>query len=79
MSTHMGPNSPKETTITYYIMLHWGLLPQLTMEVVPQGLNTIKTSHKGVNTSPMGAQQHTMIIYIRIYSEVTNTKTLPIN
>ena len=27
----------------------------------------------------MGVQQHTMIIYIRISSEVTNTSTLPLN
>ena len=49
------------------------------MEVVPQGLYIIKTSLKGVNTYPMGVQQHTMIIYIRISSEVTNTSTLPLN
>ena len=60
-------------------MLHWGLLPQLTTEVVPQGLDIIKTSLKGINTSPMGVHQHTMIIYIRISSEVTNTPTLPLN
>ena len=48
MSSHMGPTSPTETTITYDMMLHWGLLPQLTMEVLPQGLDTISTSHKGV-------------------------------
>ena len=39
MSSHMGPTYPRETTITYYMMLHWGLLPQLTSEVVPQGLD----------------------------------------
>ena len=49
------------------------------MEVVPQGLDTIKTFQKEVNTSPMGVHQDTMIIYIRIYSEVTNTLTLPLN
>ena len=41
MSSHMGPISPRETTITYYMMLHWGLLPRLTTEVVPQDLDTI--------------------------------------
>ena len=45
------------------------------MEVVPQGLDTIKTSHKKVNTPPMGVKQHTMIIYIEISSKVTNTST----
>ena len=41
MSSHMGPTSPRETKIKYYMMLHWGLLPRITMEVVPQGLDTI--------------------------------------
>ena len=42
MSSHMGgPTSPRETTITYYMMLNWGLLPQITIEVVPQVLDTI--------------------------------------
>ena len=45
------------------------------MEVVPEGIETIKTSCKGVNTSPMGVQQHKMIIYIKISPEVTNTST----
>ena len=66
----------REDPNTHYMMLHWGILPQLTTEVVPQGLDTIKTSHKEVNTSPMGVQQHTMIIYIIISSEVTNTSAL---
>ena len=70
MSSHMGPTSPRETTIIYYMMLHWGLFPRITMEVVPKGLDIVKTSRKGVNTSPMGLQQHTMIIYIRISSEL---------
>ena len=48
MSSHMGPTSLRETIITYYMMLHWGLLPRLTTKVVPQDLDTIKTSHKGV-------------------------------
>ena len=52
MSSHMGPTSPRETKITYYMMLHWGLLPRLTTEVVPQGLDTIMTSHKGIKTHP---------------------------
>ena len=29
MSSHMGPISPRETAITYYMMSHWGLLPDL--------------------------------------------------
>ena len=74
MSSHMGPTSPRETTTTYYMMLHWGLLSRLTTEVVPQGLYTIMTSQKEANTSPMRVQ-HTMIIYIRISFEVTNTST----
>ena len=41
MSSHM-PTSPRETIITYYMMLHWVLLPRLTTEVVPQGIDTIK-------------------------------------
>ena len=45
------------------------------MEVVPQGLDIIKTSQKEVNTSPMRVQQHTLVIYIKISSEVTNTST----
>ena len=69
MSFLTWPTSPREIPNTHYIMLHWGLLPRLTTEVVPQGLETIKTSRKGVNTSPMGVQQRT----VRISSEVTNT------
>ena len=57
-----GLTSPKETPNTQYMMLNWGLLPRLIMEVVPQCLDTINTSRKEVNTSLMGAQQHTMII-----------------
>ena len=53
------------------MMLQWGLLNRLTMKVVPQGIDTIKTSCKGVNKSLMGVQQHAMIIYIIIYFEVT--------
>ena len=75
MSSHMGPTSPRETKITYYMMLHWGLLPWLTTEVVPQGLDTIKTSRKGVTNIPNRVQQHTMIINIKISSVVTNTWT----
>ena len=48
------------------------------MEVVPQGLYTIMTPHKEENTYSMGVQQHTMIIYIIISSEVTNTLTMHI-
>ena len=77
--TLRGPTSPRETPNTHYMMLYYGLLPRLTTEVVPQGLDTIKTSHKGVNTSLMGVQQHTMIIYIRISSEFINTLTLTLN
>ena len=46
------------------------------MEVVPQGPYTIMTFQKEENTSLMGVEQHTVIIYIRIYSEVTNTSTI---
>ena len=50
-----GPlTSPRETTNTYYMMLHWGLLPRLTTEVVPEGLDTIYTSRKGVTHIPNG-------------------------
>ena len=41
MLSHMGPTSPREITITYYMMLHWGLLTRLTTKVVPQDLDTI--------------------------------------
>ena len=54
MSSHMGHTSPRETTITYYMMLHWGLFPRLTIKVVPQGLETIQTSRKGVTHIPNG-------------------------
>ena len=49
------------------------------MELVPQVLDTINTSHKEENAYPMGVIQHTMIIYIRISFKVTNTSTLPLN
>ena len=75
MSSLTRPTSPKETPNTHSIMLNWGLFPRLTTKFVPQGIDTIKTSHKGVNTSPIGIQQHTMIIYIIISSQVTNTST----
>ena len=74
-----GLNSPRETPNTHYMMSHWGQFPRLTTKVVPQFLDTINTSRKEANTSPMGVQQHIMIIYIIIYSKVTNTSTLPIN
>ena len=45
------------------------------MEVVHQGLDTINTSRKEENISPMWVQQHTMIIYIRISSKVTKIST----
>ena len=35
MSSHIRPTSPRETTSTYYMMLHWGLCPWLTIEVAP--------------------------------------------
>ena len=73
--TLTGPTSPRETPNTHYMMLHRGLLPQLTTKVVPQGLDTIRTSRKEENTSLIGVQKHTMIIYIIIYSKVTNTST----
>ena len=67
------PISPRETPNTHYMMLHWGLFPRLTTKVVPQGLYTIMPSRKEVNTYMMGVKQHTMIIYIIIYFELTNT------
>ena len=75
LSSLIGPNSPREAPNTHYMMLHRGLFPRLTTEVVPQGLDTIKTSHKEENTCPMGVQKYTMIIHIIISSEVTNTST----
>ena len=57
------------------MMFHWGLLLQLTMEVVLQGLYIIMASRKEVNRYSIGVQQHTMIIYIIISFEVTNTTT----
>ena len=77
--TLTGLNSLRETRNTHYMMSQWGLFPQITREVVPQGIDTIKTSYKEENTSLMGVQQHTMITYIRISSKVTNTSTLPLN
>ena len=61
--TLTGMTSPRETPNTHCMMLHWGLFPRRTMEVVPQGLYTIMTSQKDLKTSVMGVQQHTMIIY----------------
>ena len=61
------------------MMLHWGIFPRLTTEFVPQGIDTIKASRKKENTSPMGVQQHTMIIYIGISFKVTNTSTIEIS
>ena len=52
--TLTGPTYPRETTIIYYMMLYWGLLPRLTTKVVPQGIDTIYTSHKGVTYIPNG-------------------------
>ena len=46
------------------------------MELVPQVLDTINTSHKEENAYPMGVIQHTMIIYIKISSEVINTSKI---
>ena len=78
MSSLTRMTSQREAPNTHYMILYRGLLPQLTIEVLPQGLDIIKTSHKGANTSPMGEQQHTMIIHIRISSEVTNRSTEPV-
>ena len=61
-SSLTGPASPKEAPNTHYMMLHWGLLPRLTMDVVPQDLDTIKTFRKEVNMTPMRVHQHIMII-----------------
>ena len=58
------------------MMLHSGIFPILTMEVVPQGPYKIMTSQKEENTSPMGVKQHTMIIYIIISFDATNTSTI---
>ena len=71
--TITGLTSPRETPKIHYMMFHWGLLPRLTTKVLPQGLYTIMTSQKEENTSRMGLQQNTMIIYIRISSKVINT------
>ena len=71
MPSLTGPNFPREVPNTNYMMLHWG--------IVPQALDIIKKSLEGVNTSPMGVQQHAMVIYIRISSEFINTSTLPLN
>ena len=73
--TLTGPTSSRETPKIHYMMLHWGLLPWLTTEVVPQGLYTVMASRKEANTSSMGVQQHIVIIYIKIYFKVTNTST----
>ena len=54
MSSLTGSTSPRETPNTHYMMLFWGLLSQLTMEVVPQGLEKIYTSRKGVTHIPNG-------------------------
>ena len=51
----MGPTYSRENESTYYVMLHWGLFPQHRMEVVPQGLETILTSRKGVTHIPNGS------------------------
>ena len=75
LSSLTGLTSPRQTPNTHYMMLHWGVFPWLTIEVVPQGPYTIIKPQKEENTSLMGVQQHTMIIYIRISSEVTNTST----
>ena len=69
--------SPRETLKVHYIILYWGLLPRCIIEVVPQGPYTIITSWNEGNTSPMGVQQHTMIMPIIISSEVTTTTTHP--
>ena len=58
-----GPNSPRETPKIHFIILNWGLLPRLTTEVEPQAPYIIMASRKEGNTSPMGLQQHAMIIY----------------
>ena len=60
------------------MMSHWGVFPQLTMEVLPQGIDATNTYHKDENRYPMGLQQHAMIIYI-ITFEFTNTSTIPLN
>ena len=73
--TLTGSTSPIEFPKIHYMMFHWGLFPWLTAEVVPQGIYTILTSWKEENTYMMGLQQHTMIIYIRIYYEVVNIST----
>ena len=52
--TLAGPTSPRETPKIHFIILNWGLLPQLTTKVVPQGPQTIMTFRKEGNTSLMG-------------------------
>ena len=54
MSSLTRSTSPRETPNTHYMMLFWGLLSQLTMEVVPQGLDIINTSRKGGKHIPNG-------------------------
>ena len=76
MSSLTGLNFPRETPNTHYMMLHRGLFPRLTTKVVTQSLDTINTYRKGINRSLMGVQEHTLIIYMRISFEVTNTPTL---
>ena len=77
--SRIGLTSPRENLKIHYMLVHWGLFPQLATEVVPQGIYTIMTSQKEINTYSMGVQQDTMIMHNIIYSEVTNTSTLPLN
>ena len=71
--------SPRETPKAHYNILYPGLLPRLTTEVVPQGPYITMASRKEANTSSMGVQHDTMIIYIRMSFEVTITTALPLN
>ena len=64
--TLTGPTSPRETPKAHYIILYQGVFSQLTTKFVPQGPYKIMVSWKEGNTSPMGLQQYTMIIYIKI-------------
>ena len=50
----VGSTSLRETPQIHDMMLHCGLFPRLTTQVVPQGPYTIMTSQKEENTSPMG-------------------------
>ena len=77
MSSLTGLTSLRETPNTHYMILHWGLLPQLTMEVVPQGLDTIKKYRKEVkhiqwrynNILNLQIHQHMHTLFLSLLEE----------